>query len=156
MQILVPTDREGEVLTSMIAGAVIDLILNLLLIPKFGASGASIGTLAAELTVVLVQMRVLKGFLAEVKKDFKIFYYIIGLLPASFAAWAAGNALAPVVNEMFSLEKSCFAVLAATAALFFGIYGIVLLLFKEPITMEYIFPYLKKIGQMMPRKKVEG
>ena len=156
MQILVPTDREGEVLTSMIAGAVIDLILNLLLIPKFGASGASIGTLAAELTVVLVQMRVLKGFLAEVKKDFKIFYYIIGLLPASFAAWAAGNALAPVVNEMFSLEKSCFAVLAATAALFFGIYGILLLLFKEPITMEYIFPYLKKIGQMMPRKKVEG
>ena len=65
MQVLVPTGRERQVLVSMVAGAFVDLALNLALIPRLGASGASIGTLMAEIVVVLVQGKALKGFLSE-------------------------------------------------------------------------------------------
>lgn len=45
---------------SEIAGAVTDVIINAVLIPEFSASGAAIGTLAAEVVVFLVQSVTLK------------------------------------------------------------------------------------------------
>lgn len=55
IQILVPLGQEKVVLYSEIAGAIIDLLLNFLLIPSTASSGAAIGTLAAEFIVFLVQ-----------------------------------------------------------------------------------------------------
>ena len=55
IQILVPLGRENVVLVSEAAGALVDLVLNLLLIPKYGAAGAAWGTLAAEMVVLAVQ-----------------------------------------------------------------------------------------------------
>ena len=55
IQILVPLGREKTVRVSEIVGAVTDLILNAILIPQYGASGAAIGTLAAEFAVLVVQ-----------------------------------------------------------------------------------------------------
>lgn len=48
------------VLISVTAGAVIDLILNTILIPVLGASGAAIGTVTAELAVLIIQYLSLK------------------------------------------------------------------------------------------------
>lgn len=144
MQILVPTDREKEVLKSVVIGGIVDLVLNMMLIPKLGASGAAIGTLVAELAVVLVQIIILREFLTEIKSDYKVFYYILALLPAVVVSWMVRGGISPMLEGILSPEKSYFLVLAATAAVFFGIYEIVLLLIKEPITMEYMVPYLKK------------
>lgn len=155
MQVLVPTGRERQVLVSMVAGAFVDLALNLALIPRLGASGASIGTLMAEIVVVLVQGKALKGFLSELWQGLKLHYYIAGLLPAAIAAQLARMALKPIVDGKFALEQGCFVVLAVTGALFFGIYGILLLLLKEPITMEYIFPILQKLGKRNGTRKDE-
>ena len=55
IQILVPLGKERYVLYSEIAGAVVDLILNLILIPPLKATGAAIGTTVAELVVFIVQ-----------------------------------------------------------------------------------------------------
>lgn len=60
IQILVPLGKERIVLYSEIAGAVIDLILNLILIPHMASVGAAIGTLTAELVVWIVQFVALK------------------------------------------------------------------------------------------------
>lgn len=136
MQILVPTDREKDVLITVVIGGIVDLILNMLLIPKFGASGASIGTLAAELAVVVAQVIILRAFLKKIKNSYKIIYYIIALIPATVAALAL-RMLLPI--------SSYFLILVITATVFFGIYGGILLLIKEPIAMEYVVPYLKKI-----------
>ena len=54
-QILVPLGKEKYVLISEIAGAVTDFIINLALIPRYGAAGAAIGTTVAELVVTAVQ-----------------------------------------------------------------------------------------------------
>ena len=56
---------EKEFTISVVCGAVVNLIMNFCLIYKFGAIGASIGTVIAELTVALVQIYF-------VRKDFNL------------------------------------------------------------------------------------
>ena len=57
MEYLVPMHREKLYITATFAGAAVNLIFNSLLIPHFGARGAVIGTLMAELAVMLVQFK---------------------------------------------------------------------------------------------------
>lgn len=54
-QYLIPTEKDKEYMTSVICGAVANLIINSLLIPSMGAAGATIGTIIAESTVCIVQ-----------------------------------------------------------------------------------------------------
>ena len=61
MEILVPMGQEKQVLYSEIVGAVVNLVLNALLIPGFGPSGAAVGTLVAEAAVLIYQYRILRG-----------------------------------------------------------------------------------------------
>ena len=53
-QWILPQGKDHIFVTSVVAGAVINLILNTLLIPPFGAAGAIVGTLAAEFTLPAV------------------------------------------------------------------------------------------------------
>ena len=55
LEYLVPYKREKEYISSILVGAVIDLILNSLLIPRLGAMGAVLGTLFAELGACIAQ-----------------------------------------------------------------------------------------------------
>lgn len=73
IQILVPIGKENVVLFSEIAGAVTDLIINLILIPRFSSAGAAIGTLVAELVVLLVQYF---SLYKNVNKAFKNIHYM--------------------------------------------------------------------------------
>ncbi len=145
MQILVPTGREKEVMKSVLAGGMVDLALNLALIPKLGASGAAIGTVMAELVVVLVQMIALKGFLSDIQRTCRISYYFVALLPAMAGSWLVKKTLTQMLAAYdLGVQGTNFLVLAATAAMFFGIYLSVLLLEKEPVSREYLAPYLQK------------
>ena len=56
MQYLLPVKKQKEFSNSVIAGAIVNFIMNIILIPKFGSLGASIGTLIAEMTVTGLQM----------------------------------------------------------------------------------------------------
>ena len=56
------------VLYSEIAGAIIDLLLNAVLIPRFASSGAAIGTLLAEAVVFVVQFIFLKEMVIKALK----------------------------------------------------------------------------------------
>ena len=56
IQMLVPMGKEKFVLYSEIAGAIVDLVLNMILIPRYAAAGAAIGTMAAEIVVWIVQL----------------------------------------------------------------------------------------------------
>ena len=55
-QYLLPTKRQTEFTLSVVTGAIVNFIMNSILIPKLGAIGASIGTVIAELTVTSVQI----------------------------------------------------------------------------------------------------
>ena len=56
MQYLLPTKRQKEFTISVICGAIINFVLNFILIMQFKSIGASIATVIAEITVVIVQI----------------------------------------------------------------------------------------------------
>ncbi len=55
MQFLIPDKKDKVYIRSVIGGALVNLILNIVLIPKFGAMGSAIGTIGAEGTVFIMQ-----------------------------------------------------------------------------------------------------
>ena len=125
IQMLVPLGREKVVLYSEIAGAIVDLILNAILIPKLGASGAAIGTVAAEVVVWIVQFGALKDEVTEA-------YIQIKYLPICIAI--AIGSVGSLCIKM--LELGNFLTLLLSAIVFFGSYGILLMLMKEPLVLE--------------------
>lgn len=60
-QYLIPNSKDKEYLSSVIVGAIVNLIVNILLIPQLGALGAVIGTVFAEIFVCGVQIFVSKS-----------------------------------------------------------------------------------------------
>lgn len=54
-QYLIPNRKDVQYIISLFAGAIINLIINMLLVVKYQAVGVAIGTLAAEITVCVVQ-----------------------------------------------------------------------------------------------------
>lgn len=73
-QYLIPKEQDKEFIISIMAGAVVNILVNWCLIPKYGAIGASIGTLCAEMTVCFVQI-------AMVYKGIPIFHCLFSSLP---------------------------------------------------------------------------
>ena len=55
-QYLLTTKQQGKFTLSVIIGAIVNFIINILLIPKYGALGASIGTVIAESIVTISQI----------------------------------------------------------------------------------------------------
>lgn len=55
-QFLIPQKMDMPYITSVFVGAGVNLVLNLILIPKYNALGAAISTIAAEMSVCILQM----------------------------------------------------------------------------------------------------
>ena len=82
-QYLIPNKRDSIYLTSTMVGAILNLIINWMLIPKYQANGAAFGTIVAEFSVMLVQMVAVKNELPM--RKYIMSYYpilIIGLIMA--------------------------------------------------------------------------
>lgn len=127
IQILVPLGKEKIVLCSEIAGAITDLILNAILIPTMASAGAAIGTLVAEAVVLVVQWLALRRDVADAFKSVQYFKILVALILATCAS---------VWLPMMHMDN--FLTLAVSACLFFGVYGGMLLLVKEPLVREML------------------
>lgn len=55
-QFLIPNARDKEYTVSLIVGAIINFCVNLIMIPKFGAFGAVVGTLCSEIVLMNIQL----------------------------------------------------------------------------------------------------
>lgn len=138
IQILVPLGKEKVVLYSTVAGAIIDLILNIILIPHFTAAGAAIGTLVAEFVVLVVQFVALRDEVTDALKQIQYSKILIALFLGSFASiWVV------------RIDFGNFLTLLISAGLFFGVYGVFLLITKETLIFEIFSQisekYLRKI-----------
>ena len=76
---LMSTSKEYHMTIALFIGAVINIIINVLLIPKYNVLGVVIGTLISEAFVMVYQLISIKKFLRVVMKDFK-YIMIIELL----------------------------------------------------------------------------
>ncbi len=137
MQILVPTGREKSTTRSTIVGACVNLVVNAVAIPRLGATGAAIGTVAAEAVVLAVQIYFLRGELWSMIKGIQIFRILISNIVATVLL---------LVLRLYLPVSNYFLILLITASVFFGTYGIMLLLLKESFTSAYFWEYYHKIS----------
>lgn len=141
LQMLVPLGKEKVVLYSEIAGALVDLVVNWLLIPKMASSGAAIGTVAAEFMVLIVQFWALRKEVALLFKQIQ--YYKIAI------ALALGSAASLWVPQ---LGFGNFVTLVISAVLFMGGYAAAMFVMKEPLSREMLQVI---IGKVWKNKKVD-
>ena len=71
MQYLLPTKKQKEYTYSVIIGAIVNFLINIILIPRYGAIGAAIGTIIAEATVTAAQISYTKKYI-DYKKILKL------------------------------------------------------------------------------------
>lgn len=140
MQILIPNAKEKYYLTFQIVGATIDLIANMILIPKYGSAGAAVGTLLAECIVMISSVFSAGIWVWKIifqKENVKmIFATTIAIFAASLV-------------KMMGLGN--FIELLFAAVIFWGIYGLVLLLLKDALVVEVL---VNIIGKIKINKKI--
>ena len=83
MQLLVPLNKTKEFTISVTSGAIINFVLNLVLIKNFSATGACISTIIAEFTVTSVQFYLLKDFI----KAEELIKPVLLFIPASIVMY---------------------------------------------------------------------
>lgn len=127
IQMLIPLGKEKMVLYSEVAGAVVDFVINMLLIPQMASAGAAIGTLVAECVVWLVQYYVLRNRVTKAYRNIQYGKIAIAIIFGTIASLLVKN-----------LTIGNFLTLVVSAILFFGIYAIVLLILKEKFFMEIV------------------
>lgn len=76
-QFLIPRKKDKIYIISTILGAVVNLIINILLIKKYGAIGATIGTILAEVTVAIFQSIMIRKEINIIKYFSRTVFYII-------------------------------------------------------------------------------
>jgi len=134
-QVLIPAGRENRLVQAEAIGAVVNLALNLYVIPRYSILGASATTLVAELVVWLLCLRVDVREVGLHRKD---------TLPDVRTAIACAIAAVPAWFVKLPL-KNVFLRLAGEACLFFAVYALVALALGEP-TFRGVFARLRGTG----------
>lgn len=133
IQILVPMGREKMVLYSIICGAVVDVILNLFLIPPYGAAGAAAATSIAEFVVTVFQFVVLWKEIKPALAKLQYWKMLLGLgAGAATSFW------------VMSLSLGSFLSLALSGCLFFAAYGLELVILREVLVWDILNQFLGK------------
>jgi len=89
-QWVLPQKRDGIFIKSVLTGAAVNVVLNAVLIPSFGAKGAVVATMAAELAVPVVQFVILRRELPYLRYlRYVLTYSAIGLVMALAVRLAA-------------------------------------------------------------------
>ena len=137
IQILTPQNMEQKVLNSIICGAVVDFILNLILIPRIASSGAALATTIAEIVVLIVQCIYLKDILKDIVRGVEWIKVGAAIILGRIAGIAV-KLLLDLTGTGWSMEIQSFVILAGSACAFFGMYGVSLLVMGEGLVIELI------------------
>lgn len=128
IQILTPNGREREVMYSIWGGAILDFVLNLIVIPKFSANGAALSTFLAEGMVLMLQCWFLRDVLWSYIRQVQCWKIVIALAVASVMT----------IPVKIWIDSGVFVTLLVSAIVFFGGYAVVLLFLKEPFVSEIV------------------
>lgn len=135
-QVLLPLDKENLVLYSVLLGAVVDIALNLMWIPRLGATGAALGTLVAEIVVLIYQYKHVRAQFSGLVKSMKWYLYGVALLLACV-----------VTGWMTILPWNRMLVLLVSGILFFAVYLGVLFLLGDSLLREVFATVKGKMGR---------
>lgn len=139
-QILVPMGREQYTMYSTIAGAIVNLMANTLLIPRLGAVGAALGTVLAEIVVAGIQIYYARDWYMPLLEK-RIFGKI--LISCFFSA------LILLLMRRLNIFKFAIIEIVIEFCLFTIVYGLLLLFLKDNILTNVwnsVLCKLKKFG----------
>jgi len=130
IQFLVSTKNQNKYILATIIGAIINFILNLILIKPFSAIGVTIASVIAELVILLIELYYFKKIIANVnilKNSFK--YLIFGII-MFIPSYLSGNIFGSTIYG------TLFQVLTGMCT-----YFILLIISKD----KFLFNYLNKL-----------
>lgn len=138
-QFLIPTERDQEYVISIVAGAIINLCINWVLIPSMGSVGAMIGTIAAEVAVCCIQV-------FEVRRQLPLYSYFKNAVPFAvfglvmfFAVYLFGQANGATISTLIEQIMIGVAIYGSFCAVYFYIT-------REQIFMEFLKEIRKRLS----------
>ena len=134
IQILVPLGKEKLVFISVLVGAVVDFVVNLICIPGFSVAGAAFGTLIAEAAVLLVQLFMMRSQIKGLFSD--ICPFKVSIATGLAAVASSGIKLLGLGN---------FSSLLLSVCIFIVVYTICLFVMKEPLFRELFLDMIRKV-----------
>ncbi|MGL6065164.1 MAG: polysaccharide biosynthesis C-terminal domain-containing protein [Fusobacteriaceae bacterium] len=133
-QILIPTNNEKKILKISVIGLLINFILNLLLIKKYGILGAGIATLMAEFFVMFFRIREMEKIFSTYKifSAKRIIYILAGVI--SFVSGV-------IVKKVISIEN--IYIEFVFVFIFYSILYIFILIWKKEYFVIKFITYFK-------------
>lgn len=135
-QYLLPTKRQKEFTVSVVIGSIINFTINILLIRKYGALGASIGTVIAEIAVTITQF-------VFIRKEFKILE-ILKLAKRYLITSIIMLMVCMFIGKIISNKLLCVIIQVAIGTI---TYLIILLIIKD----EFLYGILEKVKNMIKK-----
>ena len=146
MQYLIPVGKQNVIIVTSITGAVVNIVLNLCLIPWLASIGAAIASVAAEFCVTAVGL----GYIVKTKR-----YKLLPVLTCSWKYWIAGavmTGLLFLIKIYLPVTVWALIVLIAAGAL---IYFIVLVIIRDKMLLEIISKGWQTVRSVFVRKRVK-
>lgn len=134
-QILIPLGKDSCFMRAVMAGAVIDLVLNIFMIPLYGAKGAAIATLVAEITQTLVQLFYSKHYIIPNTNWATILK--IGI--STFCCMVVLMLLQNILNV------NSFVNLIVFSTIYFSMYGVLLIILHEKLVIDLLQEFRIKV-----------
>lgn len=132
IQILYPLGKENLVIYSTLGGAIVNLILNLILIPRFSAVGAGISTFTAELAVLAIQIVAGKGYIPVSLFNKTNLKYLIATIIMTL-----------IITPIICFINDIWLQLSLTIVVGAIVYGLTLIFSKDDIVLS-ILKYITK------------
>ena len=131
-QFLVVTGRNGEYTKAVIIGAITNLCANFILIPRFQAVGAALGSVIAEIAVALVEIYYAKGQISIKIDRSYIIYFLASIVM-----------IIPVIYIGFNMQAS-FMTNVIQVLVGIVVYGMILVISKEEMIQKLITKLLRR------------
>ena len=135
-QYMVPTGMTKEYSISVISGALVNMLINLFLIPRWGAYGAIVGSIIAEFVVTFVQMIYIKQRVSIKFFDSSQLKYLLSSLVMLIVVFLIGN----FMIDNITISSSKVGLLINLVQIFVGIivYFVGLLILKDKLLFTVI------------------
>lgn len=130
-QVMVAMGRQKYQLRSTTIAAIVDIIINLLLIPKMGAAGAAIGTLAAELLVLILELYFIRDVFSRIVKKIQIKKCVI----SSIVALIIIKMISPLIEQNINNILFEFSLIFISYS---AVYVSIMLVFKDKLFLEVL------------------
>ena len=126
-QYLISTGKQKEYTIIVTLGALFNVILNIVLIPKYYAIGAAIATVLSEMLVAIIELTIVKNDISIVSIIMSIWKYVLASIIMFCVVWNLSNMMyASIVNT---------SVLFLTGLL---VYSLILCVLKEQLFYDII------------------